>query len=151
MPLTCRRRPCQRSDISFRHAPRHTADSFGNGSCPLRSSCRTWRPTVYHDVCHCSAEWFFFCVRMSRYRRNDGAVYCDETPSTSIPVWCGHDEPKIFRQSSSGDVLVDIPPYTLRRIMAARDPLAVMANFTFSIKYFLHASLDCRCAAISAV
>ena len=77
------------------------------------------------------------CIRLSRYRRNDPAMLHDKNPSISVPRWAGAEQPKIWRQESKAHVTIDIPDYTLRRVIAARDPWAVMQIFTLSIKYVL--------------
>ncbi len=77
------------------------------------------------------------CVRLSRYRSSDPAILCDKAPSTSVPAWAGASAPKIWKEQSGNAVIMDLPPYTLRRIIVARDPWAVMQNFELSIKYVL--------------
>ena len=77
------------------------------------------------------------CVRFSRYRRSDPAMLCETAPRVVVPAWAGADVPKIWRQQSETEVTMDVPPYTLRRIIAARDPWAVVQNFELSIKCVL--------------
>ena len=83
-------------------------------------------------------------LRLSRYRRSDPAMLYDRSAENSVPAWAGIDVPKIWQELDSEDVGVDIPPYTLRRIMAARDPSAVMQSFTVSIKFLLARLLGMR-------
>ena len=77
------------------------------------------------------------CVRLSRYRSSDPAMLCDKSPATSVPAWAGANAPRIWREHSESAATMDLPPYTLRRIIVARDPWAVMQNFELSIKYVL--------------
>ena len=77
------------------------------------------------------------CIRLSRYRRTDPAMWCDKAQSTSVPGWAGAEQPRIWQQKSNGDVTLYVPDYPLRRVIAARDPWSVMQNFVLSVKYVL--------------
>ena len=83
-------------------------------------------------------------IRLSRYRRSDPAMIYDSSPKTSVPAWAGRETPSLWQPAGGKDVFMDIPPYTLRRIMAARDPSAVMQSFSVSIKYLLPRLLGMR-------
>ena len=83
-------------------------------------------------------------IRLSRYRRSDPAMIYDSSPKTSVPAWAGRETPSLWQAAGGNEVFMDIPPYTLRRIMAARDPSAVMQSFSVSIKYLLPRLLGMR-------
>ena len=71
------------------------------------------------------------CVRLSRYRQSDPA----KTHDASVHRCAGAQQPKIWQQEAKNNMTMDILDYPLRRIMAARDPWAVIHHFIVSIKY----------------
>ena len=73
-------------------------------------------------------------VLASRYRRTDPAMVYDKT---SVPAWAGQFLPRLWQDASGEHMDIDVPDYGLRRIMAARDPAAVIANFSFSVRHIL--------------
>ena len=68
----------------------------------------------------------------------------DGDRANSVLAWADGNVPKIWMSQSQTDVTINVPQYSLRRIMAARDPWAVMLIFMFSVKYLLARLLGSR-------
>ena len=74
-------------------------------------------------------------LRLSRYRANDPCLQGGDEVQDQLRKNAGRLEPSL---SASESVDVEFPPYKMRRVMTARDPMAVMEAFSLHIRLRLH-------------
>ena len=72
-----------------------------------------------------------WALRLSRYRANDPAIQFPDELHERIRECAGRLEPKLARRESAD---VELPAYKFRRVMAARDPMAVVDAFSLHIR-----------------
>ena len=77
------------------------------------------------------------CIRLSRYRRSDPAITYEDKSRKGVAPWHAASRPRMEPPSQSTDSTIDVPGYEVRRVVAARDPWAVVQSFEHSVKYLL--------------
>ena len=70
-------------------------------------------------------------LRLGRYRVNDPCIQGDDEVQEKMRQCAGRLEPKI---AESEETSVEFPAYKFRRIMTARDPMAVMDAYSLHIR-----------------
>ena len=73
------------------------------------------------------------CVRLSRYREIDPALEKAADDPCNRSPWHRANRPTIWANDAVASF--DLPEYAVRQLIAARDPWAVVLNFTHSIKF----------------
>ena len=75
-------------------------------------------------------------LKLSRFRKNDPGIVFDDA---GMGDWIGSEKPSL-----EPSVTIDLPPYTGRRALLSRDPLAVEEGFHVTIKVLLPLLLGIR-------
>ena len=70
-------------------------------------------------------------LRLTRYRNNDPCIQGDSEMQASIRSCAGRLNPKL---AASDSTTIEFPAYKFRRVMSARDPMAVMDAYGLHIK-----------------
>jgi hypothetical protein len=83
------------------------------------------------------------CVRLSRYRVTDPAILHSHRDSISIAPWHSAERPGIWSDGAGDLDEFEVPDYNIRRVLAAKDPWAVLQNFSVAIKFLLARLLGC--------
>ena len=84
----------------------------------------------------------YLAIRLSRYRARDPYIAHSSETEAQTP-WIGPNRPSL--QADHDDVFgIDIPGYNLRRLIQARDPLAVAQSFAVQVRCVLAALLGVR-------
>ena len=79
-------------------------------------------------------------LRLSRYRSNDPCIQSQDELNAHVRACAGRLSPKLAQPDSvrarvgSESVNVELPAYKFRRVMSARDPMAVMDAFSLHIR-----------------
>ena len=76
-------------------------------------------------------------VLCTRHRTTDPAMQHSVSSKASVASWAGLYVPQLWQDAKGEHIDIDVPDYGLRRIIAARDPAAVVANFRFSVQHIL--------------
>ena len=69
------------------------------------------------------------CIRMSRYRESDPAIFAESHARAAMRPWHTSQQPKIWATGNGKSIGIEIPEYDVRRMMTSRDPWAVMQAF----------------------
>lgn len=69
-------------------------------------------------------------MRLSRFRRNDPCLTATHPDAEIIRRMAGRQAPKLERDQAE----VDLPPYELRRVIAARDPMSVVDAYNLQLR-----------------
>ena len=91
-----------------------------------------------------SAKHSGMCIRMSRYRESDPAIFAESHARATMRPWHTSQQPKIWATGNGNSIGIEIPEYDVRRMMTSRDPWAVMQAFTHAVKYILARLLGLR-------
>ena len=70
-------------------------------------------------------------LRLSRYRHNDPAIQADDEVHERLRQCAGRLVPSLTHRE---DADVDLPAYKFRRVMVARDPMAVVDAFSVHVR-----------------
>ena len=74
-------------------------------------------------------------VQCTRYRNTDPAMQHSSRSKGSVASWAGQYVPQLWRDIQIEHMRIDVPDYGLRRINAARNPCALIANFSFLVHH----------------
>ena len=91
-----------------------------------------------------SAKHSGMCIRMSRYRESDPAIFAESHARATMRPWHTSQLPKIWATGNGDSIGIEIPEYDVRRMMTSRDPWAVMQAFIHAVKYILARLLGLR-------
>jgi hypothetical protein len=78
-----------------------------------------------------------FTIKVSRYRESDPAVRFRNPSAVNLTPWHKRQRPHIWQDPEGSGVYLDLPMYDVRKVLVAKDPWAVIQNFTNSTKFLL--------------
>ena len=85
----------------------------------------------------------YMAIKLSRYRLQDPFMSDAQEDAKLHRPWAGRDRPSLEPKADE-EFHIDIPGYDLRRVIIARDPLAVVNAFFVQIRTILATVLGMR-------